>query len=235
MDETPPYEILAEFPDGIPIDRLEVDFSPAHKRLAHPDRVLEASIEQVWDARKAAQPDLFNGSKFRYGGFERFEGTHEEPDGESMDRVKLLLGYTDYRTFVGSNLNPEWPRFLVPSACDDTTRSQHMSDPLGNACVVTTADGRLLMLQRGTAVGEAPSCAVFPGGHSEPTEVGIQCPPNEASSPELAQKIAEEMYSGIIREIEEETGVPPSTLVPSHTLHLFSLLEQLLCLSVLLQ
>ncbi|CAI5509056.1 unnamed protein product [Closterium sp. Naga37s-1] len=126
---------------------------------------------------------------------------------------------------------------------------QHMGDALGNASLVVTADGCFLLLQRGTAVGEFPNCPVFPGGHPEPSEAGIsdtpQSPPAQhhptdpqssttpaspplsptdspSSSPSLLNaSIAHEMFEGMKREVEEETGAPADSLVssPPHTPH----------------
>ncbi|CAI5532096.1 unnamed protein product [Closterium sp. Naga37s-1] len=78
----------------------------------------------------------------------------------------------------------------------DVQACQHMGDALGNAALVVTADGCFLLLQRGTAVGEFPNCPVFPGGHPE-------------------------MFEGMKREVEEETGAPADSLVssPPHTPH----------------
>ncbi|KAJ8636949.1 hypothetical protein MRB53_011216 [Persea americana] len=86
------------------------------------------------------------------------------PNQES--NVCLHLGLTDYRTIVGTNLNPLWEKFLVPSE-DDSIRCQHTASPLGNAVVVETADKKILVLQRSYNVGEFPGHFVFPGGHLE--------------------------------------------------------------------
>lgn len=44
---------------------------------------------------------------------------------------------------------------------------RHLSNPLGNAALVLLADGGVICLRRGTAVGEMPGQLVFPGGHAE--------------------------------------------------------------------
>jgi hypothetical protein len=59
----------------------------------------------------AKQPSLYNGTKFRYGGYNRAKA------GEGMtvssETVCLHLGLTDYKTFLGTNLSAEWDHFLV--------------------------------------------------------------------------------------------------------------------------
>jgi len=126
--------------------------------------------------------------------------------------VSLHLGLTDYRTFVGTNLNPLWEKFLVPSE-DDPVRCQHMSNPLGNGAIVETSDQKIIVLQRSHNVGEFPGYYVFPGGHSEPQEIGIVGhQTDEENLVPLTERVSQEMYDGIIREVVEETGVPASSL-----------------------
>ncbi|CAM6110417.1 unnamed protein product [Calypogeia fissa] len=191
--------------------QLHVDFRPVYDRQRHPDSQLEETINKVWEKRIAAQPSIFNASKFRYGGFEvtAQNGAHDKVN------VVLRLGLTDYKAFIGTNLSPDWEKFLA-SATDDVARCKYTADPLGNGAVVETKDGQILLLQRSMDVGEFPGYIVFPGGHSEPDEVGIKShsatDTATTTTTELNKRIAEEMFDGIIREIVEETGVASSTL-----------------------
>ncbi|PON66983.1 Dihydroneopterin triphosphate diphosphatase [Parasponia andersonii] len=118
------------------------------------------------------------------------------------------------RTFVGTNLNPSWEKFLVPSE-DDSVRCQHTSSPLGNGAIIETSDGKILVLKRSYNVGEFPGHFVFPGGHPEPEEVGIerhQHDKNLMNSDIINKKVSQEMFDSIIREVVEETGVPATSL-----------------------
>ena len=156
--------------------------------------------------------------------------------------ICLHLGLTDYATFVGTNLNPDWSRFKV-AGDDADVASRHFANPLGNAAVVTTSDHRILLLQRSTQVGEFPNCSVFPGGHPEVSHWGcklllpVLCPiltgregaplpvvqPSEAgihgrsggegAAVATSERAAAEMFAGIVREVVEETGVPIACLV----------------------
>lgn len=125
--------------------------------------------------------------------------------------VSLHLGLTDYRTFVGTNLNPLWEKFLVPSE-DDPVYCQHTSSPLGNGAIVETSDEKIIVLQRSYNVGEFPGYYVFPGGHSEPEEIGIMDHKADEDLAHLCGRISQEMFDGIIREVVEETGVPAHSL-----------------------
>ncbi|XP_077213403.1 nudix hydrolase homolog 9 isoform X2 [Tasmannia lanceolata] len=164
------------------------------------------SPAQIWNRRVQENPSLFNGTKFRYAG-------HDIGSSNQVSYVCLQLGLTDYRTFVGTNLNPLWEKFLIPSE-DDSKRCQHTSSPLGNGAVVETADKKILVLERSYNVGEFPGHFVFPGGHSEPQEIGILAHQYDDSAglKHINEKISQEMFDGIIREVVEEIGVPGPSL-----------------------
>ncbi|KAG0583054.1 hypothetical protein M758_3G107600 [Ceratodon purpureus] len=205
------YSLLLACPAGVPASLLEVDFSPVYDRQPHPDSTLESAIEKTWEARLAAQPSFFNGTKFRYGGYKILTGSEEMKWATS---ACLHLGLTDYKTFVGTNLSPDWERFLAPDV-DDAVKCRHTASPLGNGAIVKTADHKIIVLQRGSNVGEFPHTLVFPGGHSEPEEIGIKDHLLSSSDVEkrtLERKVAEEMFEGITREVVEETGIPASFL-----------------------
>ncbi|KAF9595971.1 hypothetical protein IFM89_006717 [Coptis chinensis] len=168
------YTLLLKCPVGLSPSQasslylVSVDFSPSYDRNPHPDVNLEDSISQTWNRRIEETPSLFNGTKFRYGGY-----ALHNPDGTSQkSQLCLRLGLTDYRTFMGTNLSKEWERFLIHSE-DDPIRCQHTSSPLGNGAVVETADSKIIVLKRSDNVGEFPGHFVFPGGHPEPQEIGI--------------------------------------------------------------
>ncbi|KAI5071661.1 hypothetical protein GOP47_0013912 [Adiantum capillus-veneris] len=200
------FEILLACPSGLAPCQLQVDFGSSYDRQPHPDGELERSIEKTWRERLQDNPALFNGLKFRYGGYKLLSS--EQSGGND---VCLCLGLTDYKTFVGTNLSPKWKSFLKDSQ-DDIERCKHTSSPLGNGAIVETDDNSILVLKRSDHVGEFPGHLVFPGGHSEPQEIGILGHHELINNVELSVKIVDEMYSGIVREIVEETGVPATFL-----------------------
>ncbi|KDO72997.1 hypothetical protein CISIN_1g0223461mg, partial [Citrus sinensis] len=115
-------------------------------------------------------------------------------------------------TFVGTNLNPLWEKFLVPSE-DDVIQCQHTASPLGNGAVVETSDKKILLLQRSNNVGEFPGHFVFPGGHPEPQDAGITSHPCGSTDSEfINHKVSQEMFDSITREVVEEIGVPSESL-----------------------
>ncbi|KAK6926904.1 NUDIX hydrolase domain [Dillenia turbinata] len=116
------------------------------------------------------------------------------------------------RTFVGTNLNPLWEKFLVPSK-DESAHCQHTANPLGNGAVVEAADGKIIVLQRSNNVGEFAGHFVFPGGHPEPKEIGLEShQPHGLTATRVNEMVSQEMFDSIIREVVEEIGVPASSL-----------------------
>ncbi|XP_050226015.1 nudix hydrolase 9 isoform X1 [Mercurialis annua] len=145
-----------------------------------------------------------------YGGYNVPSGSGSNKD----SHVCLHLGLTEYRTFVGTNLNPMWEKFLVPSE-DDSMMCQHMSSPLGNGAIVETSDEKIVVLQRSHNVGEFPGHFVFPGGHPEPEAVEIashQRSKDFKDTDMINRKVSLEMFDSIIREVVEEIGVPATSL-----------------------
>lgn len=205
-----PYALLLSCPSGLTRSQLSIDFCSSHDRVTHQDSSLEEAIERIWNERVLANPSLFNATKFRYGGYKILDSADDQ---SSSSRVCLCLGLTDYKTFVGTNLCNQW-EFFLSDIEDDVERCKHMASPLGNGAIIETIDNFILALQRSTNVGEFPGHLVFPGGHSEPQEVGITGHVDGCSSgkQELNATISEEMFDGIIREVVEETGVPASYL-----------------------
>ncbi|XP_019710191.2 nudix hydrolase 9 isoform X5 [Elaeis guineensis] len=161
---------------------------------------------RIWNRRLEENPSLYNGKKFRVVCW-----ICSASCGWLGPRVICM---PSLRTFVGTNLNPLWEKFLIPSE-DDSVRCQHTSSPLGNGAIVETSDNRILVLQRSYNVGEFPGYFVFPGGHSEPEELGISDHQNDkglTQAADLNRKVSQEMFDGIIREVVEEIGVPAESL-----------------------
>ncbi|CAL1400636.1 unnamed protein product [Linum trigynum] len=208
--ETADYKLLLTCPSGLSPSQLSVVFDRSYDRIPHPNAELEDSIGQIWEDRVQGNSSLFNGKKYRYGGYSLRDGG----DAKGVSHPCLHLGSTDYRTFVGTNLNPLWENFLALSE-DDVIKCQHTASPLGNGAIVVTADNEIVVLRRSDNVGEFPGHFVFPGGHPEPDEVVLATSQNGqdfVSIEELHKKISEEIFDSIAREVVEEIGVPATSL-----------------------
>ncbi|KAG4967358.1 hypothetical protein JHK87_033009 [Glycine soja] len=209
-DDPSSFTLLVSCPSGLSPSQVSVAFSDAYDRIPHSDVILENTISEIWKQRSQKNNSLFNGKKFRYGGCVLH--AKDGSDHECEPHLRLHLGLTDYRTFVGTNLSPLWERFLVPSE-DDSVLCQHTSNPLGNGAVVETNDNKILVLQRSDNVGEFPGHFVFPGGHPEPQEIGITSHQyNKELTESINIKVSQEMFDSIVREVVEEIGVPASSL-----------------------
>ncbi|KAM3303437.1 hypothetical protein P3S67_014467 [Capsicum chacoense] len=99
------FKLLISCPSGLSHSQVSVVFDEAY------DPTLELSISEIWDARVQQSSSLYNGTKFRYSGYNFDVGNNSK----QQPHVSLHLGLTDYRTFMGTNLSPMWERFLVPS------------------------------------------------------------------------------------------------------------------------
>jgi len=217
------FELVASFPQGLPLGRLRAVCTSAADRAAFEGD--EAAIEAVWRARRASQPSLFNGAKFRFAGVEAGGGEQaaaasgcEEGGGEGGEGgvetrgASVVLGLTDYRSFLGTNCAEGWR--ALPPAC--------LASPLGNAAVVRTSDGRVVLLQRSGDVGECPDTYVMPGGHPEPEGVGVASleewrgarGAEARAASGWCESVARELYEAMTREVVEETGIPPGDLSP---------------------
>ncbi|CAN1230721.1 Nudix hydrolase 9, partial [Linum grandiflorum] len=218
MEEPPPpppeYKLLLSCPSGLLSSQLSVVFDRSYDRVALPNSELEDSIAQIWEERVQRNSSLYNGKKFRYGGYSVPDGGVA---GGVVTHACLHLGLTDYRTFIGTNLNPLWENFLAPSE-DDATLCQHTASPLGNGAIVVTSDNEIVVLRRSENVGEFPGYFVFPGGHPEnvqPGQIEASSATDVIRNEDLNKKVSEEMFDSISREVVEEIGVPATSLVSS--------------------
>ena len=180
-------------PPNTPADAVAARLSPAHARAPLGDDDGDR-IERAWQAKLAAAPrgSLWDAPKFRYAGYEV----------DASGALTLKVGLTSYREFIATNTAPDWETWLADGGGE--ARYRHLSNALGNGAIVTTSDARMVMLRRGSAVGEAPGTDVFPGGHAEPEECADW----------TDEGVARELHGSVIREVTEETGIPADTLSP---------------------
>lgn len=179
-----------EVPFSHPPLRLLADYSATrHARQPHRSASTESSISTRWRARLAANPALFNASKFRYA------GARVDADART---VTVRLGLTDYKTFQGTHGAPD---------ALATFGRQGLARPMGNAVAVETADAFVPFLVRCGAVGEGAGRACMPGGHAEPAEVGIGGEGEEGEGVSN-EAVAAELSDAARREVLEELFVP---------------------------
>jgi len=162
---------------------------------------LEENIGTIWDERRRTNPSLWNGSKFRLGGYEQGE------------KNILHLGLTDYRDYLGTNWSPRVKELRELGIKHHENAQAHLSDPLGVAAFLVTRDNLVVLLCRSSLCAEAQNLFDCPGGHPEPAQIfgsnlDIKTiPPHVDSS-----LVVSEIFNSILKEIRDEVNLPPSSL-----------------------
>ena len=211
--DTERFRVLVDWSAG-PVragdGRLRIEFSTEHDGIRVEE--LEMHVRQHW-AAKTSCGRFFNARKFRLAGVREVdvdgaEGpvaavpsprlVMEEDDLALMGRCTLLLGLTDYRSHLGTAVNPNFERTvfrpwyeqayqeykqqcgaLPPKSMTRFDRDEYQSAyraagacTMGNSVQIETADGYTPFLRRSDFLLEKPSYYVLPGGHAEPYHIG---------------------------------------------------------------
>lgn len=139
---------------------------------------VEAIIDRAWaDATRRPGVHLFNGP------MARLEHSSVGPDG----KLRLVLGRTDYKSFLGTNLTrPDLAHRYGPSA---------LANPLGVSVALETSDGYLLLGRRNDAVAYYPGRIHPFAGALDP----------DADGPDV--------FGAALRELREELSLDPTDLL----------------------
>uniref|UniRef100_A0ACB8G7G0 Uncharacterized protein n=1 Tax=Sphaerodactylus townsendi TaxID=933632 RepID=A0ACB8G7G0_9SAUR len=195
-------------PLGIPECHVGAELSPLYDRHPLPgDRV---QIETTWAARRQQEPWLFDGAKFRLHSIKQEGGI-----------LVFRLGLTSYKDFVGTNLAGRVEQLRRQGHEDFGNSQAYLADPLGVGAMLHTADDRFVFLRRSLCVGEAPGKVDVPGGHPEPLvgahyfqvvtgDTTSQGPIRHQDLP--GELVVKELFSSVLREIQDEVNLPPSSL-----------------------
>ncbi|TYZ65631.1 hypothetical protein PybrP1_006816, partial [[Pythium] brassicae (nom. inval.)] len=205
-------------PNGsaFPRERVRVHLSPTFNRTPHADAALEASIDAAWRARLSRHPQLFNASKFRLSDLRIRAGDGED----GHDRVlELAWGVTDYKTYLGTCCSPHSSQFRSEAA-DGAAKFASLSRKVGVAAVVLTSDARVALIRRSHAVGVYPNMLDTPGGHPEPSHIGLSAETLAGLETDVdgEQKRAmedaavREFFASIVNEVHEEINLPETDL-----------------------
>ncbi|ETV95295.1 hypothetical protein, variant [Aphanomyces invadans] len=186
--------------------QVRVELSSAYNRKVHPSMALEQSIHDTWETKLAANPQLFNGTKFRLS---EFAATPTE--------LHMKWGLTDYKTYLGLCSRCDVVSTLGTPTHPDV--SMYLSNKIGVAAALVTADDKLCFLKRSATVGAYPNLLDVPGGHPEPTHIDIDwrslpTVPDGATN----DRCVDEFFDSITTEICEEVNVPLATLSPPRLL-----------------
>ncbi|XP_006823759.1 uridine diphosphate glucose pyrophosphatase NUDT22-like [Saccoglossus kowalevskii] len=141
---------------GMPKSQVDVVMGEQYNRKVLQSH--EKNIENIWSQRLTQNPRLYNGSKFRLDSWKC----------ENNSVLTLYLGLTCYRDYLATNWSPDVKRLHQIGKRDYGNQQAYMSDPLGVAAMVQTADDCFIFIRRSNNVGEAAGLWDVPGGHPEP-------------------------------------------------------------------
>jgi hypothetical protein len=144
-----------------------------------------------------------------------------------------MLGITDYKDYIGTNLSPQWKSILNLDAscppragnagrsmslngeqvCEADARSGTcLANTCANAAVLQTKDDHIIYMARGANVGECAGMMALPGGHAEPSVLGFytqdiwQKESTRTTRPS-SEQVVNVLWEAVLLEVEEETGV----------------------------
>lgn len=130
---------------------------------------MQRQIEAYWES--LPKDFIYNGALARLAGWRLQDGT-----------ATFTLQMSDYRTLLFSNRYVEQIRRNWGDAC--------LSRALGISALLKSADGRLLFIERSTAVGEFPGALDVFGGHIDPPATGTP-----------------DVFAAMAKELQEEAGL----------------------------
>jgi hypothetical protein len=198
----------------ISLSDVHATMSKIYSRQTHPDPNIRQSIQLVWDKRKAKNPTLFNGTKFRLASV----------DINQDGFPHLNMSITDYSAYLGTNWNKKLHQMYNGCAGDGQGIERcYLSDTLGVGGIVVTKDNYIVLIKRGENVAEYPAYLDIPGGHPEPSKVaGCQSSAWEYNEDDDSKFINEninmrdvvkELFQSVIEEIYEEVNIPRNNLL----------------------
>lgn len=155
--------ILYQVCNAVPESGVVVDWDPDACVRKPGTREHETAIKATWDARRVANPRLFNGTKFRLA-----DWSLDDPS-----KPCLRLGLTSYRAFQGTNASSHALELMRHGAVTHGDYRSCMGNALGIGMTVVTTDGDVLFIRRSHHVGEAKGLVDVVGGHAEPSAVGL--------------------------------------------------------------
>ncbi|XP_061643610.1 uridine diphosphate glucose pyrophosphatase NUDT22 isoform X1 [Phyllopteryx taeniolatus] len=216
---------------GLRQSQVQVELSERYNRQT--DVALQRHIEEVWTARVAKEPWLFNGAKFRLHSFHAaspatqpsactvsFQNldsidSQTTDDKDTTPLLTLRVGLTTYKDYLGTNWSSRATELRRRGEAELGSSQALLAQPLGVGAIVCTGDGQVVFIRRSQEVAEAGGKLDIPGGHPEPKVVCERL--GEAKiDMNLLQKSSEaviaELFSSVCAEIRDEVNVPLSSL-----------------------
>jgi len=175
-------------------EEVQVDWEPVRWAMKETPET-RANIEKTWAEATAAQPRLWNQSKYRLAGQAYTEG-----------RGPLLrVAVTDYKDHVGTNLGPEVDQWVGKGE----ERWAYMAQCIGVGCWLVSSDSKVVLVETASWKGEQGCKVDRPGGHAEPQESLALLPETQKDvaylTPDLVKR---ELFECIQKEVRDEINIP---------------------------
>ncbi|XP_053735550.1 uridine diphosphate glucose pyrophosphatase NUDT22 [Synchiropus splendidus] len=155
---------------------------------------------------------------------EKGEGNELQPKESSDDNYRseeavplltLRLGLTCYKDYLGTNWSLRVDELHKRGESEFGDHLALLAQPLGVGAVMSTSDGKVVLIRRSQKVAEAGGLLDIPGGHPEPKVVLEslgQTVCEESITVTLLQHkpgaVVAELFSSVCAEIRDEVNVP---------------------------
>jgi len=175
-------------------EQVDVDWDPTRFAMKESSELRMKIIEKRWSEATAAQPRLWNQSKYRLAGSLTSEG-----------RPQLKVGLTDYKDHMGTNLSAEVDKWVGTGE----QRWDYMSQCIGVGCWLVSSDQKVVLVETASWKGEQGCKVDRPGGHAEPEESLKLLPETERKVENITDElVGKELFECIQKEVRDEINVP---------------------------
>lgn len=187
---------------GVPAAAVSVSLSAAHDRVPHES---DACIDARWEEKKRSSAKLFDMSKFR------LRSASWDSNGRT---VRLELGLTGYKEYVGTNQLPQRERLALEAAgaYSHGDKRAHLSNALGCETLLVTSDEMVVLLRRSARVAYHSGQYNGPSGHAEPSHAEVDSHPPVDRRADGEARARAELFASVAAEVWCETAVPKQSL-----------------------
>lgn len=189
-------------------DEVLVTFSQEFDRKT--EQWIEDSINSIWAVKCQENGRFYNGSKFRFAGFNMTD---------IENRVILNIGLTSYKDLMGTNCDLAGEKLVRYGLEKFGDSSSFLSNALGVGSLVLTKDDKFLFMKRALWTGEDKGKLDRPGGHPEPDNI--------SGEDGKATQVRDEIFNSVLHEIRDEMNIPVNTLTDPLLLGIVRNLERL--------
>ncbi|KAF1327356.1 hypothetical protein FI667_g7604, partial [Globisporangium splendens] len=209
------------------LEQVRIRLTPEANRHVHPRTAIESAIDTVWREYKERSPRLFNATKFRLQSYQEIASGgdgHASPSNAQTKLLTLEWGITDYKTYLGTCCSTNVTQLLADGKKLTANGDEFafVSRKVGVAAVVETSDGKIALIKRSNSVGVYQDMFDTPGGHPEPSHIGLtadvlealQCDGKRAERGAMESAAVQEFFTSIVNEVHEEINLSDDQIRP---------------------